>query len=110
MNSLFNRRDFMAEAVEKIRVYVEENPRSTRNDILKFTGCGIPDFQVAIEALGLVKHVSNGIRYWTVAPRVIGTPQRINVMKAPDYSPPRFEPPRAGSMDYKAIQSRGMPT
>ena len=102
-------RDFRKEAIAAIKAELEQKPGQSRNDILLKTGLGIPDFQVAQIALNLVKTDSYGRKFWSLPPED-KEPTRINVMRAPDYVPERFEPPRAGSMDYKAIQSRGMPT
>lgn len=102
-------RNFQAEAVARIGAYLQANPRSTRNEVLLKTGCGVPDFQIAVEALNLVRHFTNGAKLWTV-PTTRAEPTRINVMQSAPYVEQFMAAPRAGSMAYKSIQSVGMPT
>ena len=107
-------RDFRKEAIAAVKAELLALPAQTRTAILSRTGLGIPDFQAAQKALGLECTLSNvaatrGCPLWSL-PTPKSIVPRINVMTVAPYFEPVTCAPRAGSLSYKSIQSRGMPT
>ena len=107
-------RNFTQEAIDKIRLELVRSPGQSRDKLMSRTGTGIPEFQAAQRALGLSCRKMGEGKYqrtliWSL-PKKSTERDRINVMTAAPYFEPVSCAPRAGSLSYKSIQSRGIPT
>lgn len=107
-------RNHTQEAIEKIRLELVRLPGQSREKIMSRTGTGIPEFQAAQKALGLVSRITEGGNsygrlMWSL-PIKAKPIDLVCVMQAAPYIERSHGAPRPGSLHYKSIQSRGMPT